>query len=91
MMQNIRLFNVCEAGHGSNKSEISSYPRKSIGSSELKVTVINPFKHLNLAYFYGTSANSEESDQNVASDQVLHCLLIECTLKIQIKLKPLKF
>ena len=40
----------------------------------------NPFKPSVL--FYGTSTNNAEPDQmpqNAASDQVLHCLLTECT------------
>ena len=40
--------------------------------------------------FYGTSAHSAKPDQmpqNVASDQVLHCLLTEVSFKIWIKMK----
>ena len=40
--------------------------------------------HKSIAFIYGTLANSAEPDQilqNVASDQVLHCLLIVSTTK----------
>ena len=43
---------------------------------------------INLAFFCGTCANSVDPDQtpqNVASDQGLHCLLTECSVKILIK------
>ena len=46
--------------------------------------------HISLESFCGTSANSAKPDQtpqNAASDQVLHCLLIGVSLKIWIKMK----
>ena len=52
------------------------------------VTYINPFKPSVL--FYGTSVNSAEPDQTpqiAASDQVLHCLLTECSIIIRIKIQ----
>ena len=41
--------------------------------------------HISLASFFGASTNNVEpyqTLQNAASDQVLHCLLAECTFKI---------
>ena len=46
--------------------------------------------HISLASFCGTWAKSEKSDQtlqNAASDQVLHCLLTEVSFKNGIKMK----
>ena len=41
--------------------------------------------NINISSIYGASVNSAEPDQtqqNAASDQVLHCLFTECTFKI---------
>ena len=46
---------------------------------------VESLAHINLESIYGTSANSTEPDQmpqNAESDQVLHCLITECTLRI---------
>ena len=45
--------------------------------------------HMSLAYILEISLNSaapDQTPQNAASDQVLHCLLTECSIKIWIKL-----
>ena len=38
--------------------------------------------HISIAVFCGTKAKSADPDQNAASDQGLHCLLAECSIKI---------
>ena len=37
---------------------------------------------ISLASFCEKKTNSADSDQNAASDQDLHCLLTECSIKI---------
>ena len=47
--------------------------------------VLFTLTHINLSSFCGTSANSAKPDQtpqNAASDQVLHCLQTEASFKI---------
>ena len=55
----------------------------------LTVNVRNGLTHICLRHpFYGTSANNAEPDQTsqfAAFDQVLHCLLTECSIRIQMK------
>ena len=58
--------------------------------SQIKTKLSCFLTHISLASFCGTSANSAKPDQtpqNVASDQVLHCLQTEVFYEIWIKMK----
>ena len=45
---------------------------------------MNPYKR---SRAWANSADLEQTPQNAVSDQVLHCLLTECSIKIWIKMK----
>ena len=50
-------------------------------------TYFNPYKPSVLIVGYANSADPDQTPQSVASDQGLHCLLTECSIKIRIKMK----
>ena len=45
----------------------------------------NPYKPSILFVGYANSADPDQTPQSAASDQGLHCLLTECSIKIRIK------